>query len=200
MPDKRRLGKTSNLQAWAEYCAHQVTSSGNKKVSGKEYYERFYNHTKYENLDQIENVILQENVFAKLEEKTINDGVIFNGSTKDGKHFEIITRLDKYGNLDADLTEVTSLATKKKAIENPPHRPLAEVVETVAKHQAAGFTPPTANNITLFSKKSSENLKKDTESPEFKRWFKKSKVVDEVSLKVSLKASLKAISTQKSLT
>ena len=69
---------------------------------------------------------------------------------------DIITRPDEYGNLDADLTEVTVLS-KNKQKEAPPHKPLAEVVETVAKHQAAGFIPPTDSSIAQSGEKSSKN-------------------------------------------
>ena len=58
---------------------------------------------------------------------------------------EVVTRLDVFGNADANLAEVTVVATRKKNMVIPPpkSRPLTEVVETVAKHQAAGFSPST---------------------------------------------------------
>ncbi|MBQ7177387.1 MAG: hypothetical protein IJS08_08235, partial [Victivallales bacterium] len=147
-PDKRAFERLDgdNLTAWTEYAIHAVTSSG-RKLPGNDFAERLYNPTKADNLDRIETVIRGENVFAKLDNgNPERDAVIFVGQTNDGKRMEVITRLDDYGNVHADLSEVTVLTTKSKK-DSPQTRPLSEVVETVAQHQAAGFSPTTKTNI-----------------------------------------------------
>ena len=63
-PDLRAFDRGA-VTAWAEYCIHSVTSSG-KKIPGKEFAERIYNHHKRENMDRIEPIIREENVFGKL--------------------------------------------------------------------------------------------------------------------------------------
>ena len=139
----RRRG-IDNAMAWAEYAIHAVTSSG-RRIADKGYWERLFNPTKLESLDVIEQIIRREDCFAK-----VNDGhperdcIIFVGTARDGRRLEIVTRLDEFGNVNADLTEVTVVVTRKKGErENPPSTPLTEVVEAVAQHQAAGFSPST---------------------------------------------------------
>ena len=156
MPDKRAFER-GDATAWAEYGIHAVTSSG-KTIPGKEYNERLFNQKKFDNLDRIIPIIQDENVFGKFDDRNpAKDGVIFVGTSHDGKRLEVITRLDEYGNPQADLTEVTVLATKKEG-NLPPQKPLSEVVEAVAQHQAAGFSPSTNNNIPQSDKKSSDDL------------------------------------------
>ena len=77
------------------------------------------------------------------------DSIIFVGASREGRRLEIVTRLDEYGNVEADLTEVTVVVTRKKCpeITEPPPMPLAEVVKTVAQHQAAGFSPSTVTQL-----------------------------------------------------
>ena len=139
----RRRG-IDNAMAWAEYAIHAVTSSG-RRIADKGYWERLFNPTKLESLDVIEQIIRREDCFAK-----VNDGhperdcIIFVGTAGDGRRLEIVTRLDEFGNVNADLTEVTVVVTRKKGErETPPSTPLTEVVEAVAQHQAAGFSPST---------------------------------------------------------
>ena len=156
MPDKRAL-KRGDATAWAEYGIHAVTSSG-KTIPGKEYNERLFNQKKFDNLDRIIPIIQDENVFGKFDDKNPDkDGVIFVGTSHDGTRLEVITRLDEYGNPQADLTEVTVLATRKEG-KNPPQKPLSEVVEAVAQHQAAGFSPSTNDNIIKNFKNANDDL------------------------------------------
>ena len=69
------------------------------------------------------------------------------GTAGDGRRLEIVTRLDEFGNVNADLTEMTVVVTRKKGERGtPPSTPLTEVVEAVAQHQAAGFSPSTDGN------------------------------------------------------
>ena len=117
-----------------------------------------FNQNKLDNLDRIIPIIQEENVFGKFDNKNpAKDGVIFVGTSHDGKRLEVITRLDEYGNPQADLTELTVLATNKKS-NIPPRKPLSEVVEAVAHHQAAGFSPSTRDNIPQSGEKSRPNL------------------------------------------
>ncbi len=145
MPDKRAFERGA-ATAWAEYGIHAVTSSG-KQIPGKEYNERLFNQNKLDNLDRIVPIIRQENVFGKFDNKNpAKDGVIFVGTSHEGKRLEIITRLDEYGNPQADLTEVTMI--EKNPQKNiPPLEPLTEVVESVARHQEAGYSPSTNNKV-----------------------------------------------------
>ena len=54
---------------------------------------------------------------------------------------------------------IKSQAFFGKKAKGPPHKPLAEVVEAVAQHQAAGFSPSTDENIQPSDKKSSAAAK-----------------------------------------
>ena len=64
---------------------------------------------------------------------------------------EIITRLDEYSDVHADLSGVTVL--NKNAQKNDPSLiPLTKAVETVARHQGAGYSPST--NIIVTSENS----------------------------------------------
>lgn len=158
-PDLRAFDRGA-VTAWAEYCIHSVTSSG-KKIPGKDFAERIYNHHKRENMDRIEPIIREENVFGKFNnQKPEYDAVIFTGSSNRGNRLEIITRLDDYGNINADLTEVTVLLIKKN-LKYPPHRPLTEVVEAVAFHQGAGYPLPTINNLQHENEKVKSDLQKN---------------------------------------
>lgn len=71
------------------------------------------------------------------------------GSDSGDARMEVVTRLDAFGNADANLAEVTVVATHRRKNGIPPstiRRPLTEVVEAVAKHQAAGFSPSTTES------------------------------------------------------
>lgn len=145
-PDERaRKRNSDNAISWAEYAVHAVTSSG-KLLLGKDYRERLYNRHKDAGLSSLENIIRDENCMYRLiDAHPENDAVLFVGVDNEGARMEVVTRLDVFGNADANLAEVTVIATRKKNLVIPPpkSRPLTEVVETVAKHQAAGFSPST---------------------------------------------------------
>ena len=83
--------------------------------------------------------------------------MIFVGTSHDGKRLEVITRLDEYGNPQADLTEVTVVG-KNPQKNIPPLVPLTEVVEAVARHQEAGYSPSTNDSIPQSGEKSSADL------------------------------------------
>ena len=156
-PDERaRKRNQDNAVSWAEYAVHAVTSSG-KMLEGKEYRERLYNPHKANVLQMLESVISAEHcMFRLIDAHPENDAVLFIGHDADGSRLEVVTRLDLFGNVDANLAEVTVVAMHKKAREKesipPPkyYRPLTEVVETVAKHQAAGFSPSTTESSIAY--------------------------------------------------
>ena len=156
-PDERaRKRNQDNAVSWAEYAVHAVTSSG-KMLEGKEYRERLYNPRKASVLQVLESVICAEHcMFRLIDAHPENDAVLFIGHDADGSRLEVVTRLDLFGNVDANLAEVTVVAMHKKAREKesipPPkyYRPLTEVVETVAKHQAAGFSPSTTESSIAY--------------------------------------------------
>ena len=63
----------------------------------------------------------------------------------------------KCGNPQADLTEVT-VVEKNPQKNIPPLMPLTEVVEAVARHQEAGYSLSTNDNIPQSGEKSSAGL------------------------------------------
>ena len=149
-PDERaRRRNEDNAVSWAEYSVHAVTSSG-KLLDGKDYRERLYNVHKAEGLGMLEGIIRDENCMYRLiDAHPENDAVLFVGSDSGDARMEVVTRLDAFGNADANLAEVTVIATHRRKKGIPPstiRRPLTEVVETVAKHQAAGFSPSTTKS------------------------------------------------------
>ena len=149
-PDERaRRRNEDNAVSWAEYSVHAVTSSG-KLLDGKDYRERLYNVHKAEGLGVLEGIIRDENCMYRLiDAHPENDAILFVGSDSDDARMEVVTRLDAFGNADANLAEVTVIATHRRKKGIPPstiRRPLTEVVGTVAKHQAAGFSPSTTED------------------------------------------------------
>ena len=153
-PDERaRKRNNDNAVSWAEYAVHAVTSSG-RPIEGKDYRERLYNRHKVEGLDVLEVIIRNECCMYRLiDAHPENDAILFVGINSEGARMEVVTRLDAFGNADANLAEVTVIATRKKIKGSPPpkFRPLTEVVETVAKHQAAGFSPSTTSSSLAYS-------------------------------------------------
>ena len=149
-PDKRALERNRGDRArcWAEYAFHAVSSSG-KIIDGRNYRERLFNSIKLDAMAGICEIISQEHCMYRLIDAVPqNDAVIFIGKDAFGGRTEVVTRLDEYGNAKANLGEVTVIVQHKRNKQTPPpkFRPLTEVVETVAKHQAAGFSPSTTAN------------------------------------------------------
>ena len=168
MPDSRSFERTDDVTAWCEYCFHAVTSSGSRKFA-KGYRERLYNPDKHKNLHNIDTIIRDEKTFAAFHEDPQDDAIIFTGTTSDGQTVEIITKLDKYGNINADLVEVTALISGKNKVVPPP-KPLTEVVEAVAnRHQEAGYLPSTKDNLPSTAENASgefENSSRNSISPD----------------------------------
>jgi len=152
-PDERaKVRNLNNAVSWAEYAFHAVSSSG-RLLDGKNFRERLYNPTKRADLPCLEGIVRAEQCMYRLiDAYPENDAIIFVGRDADQGRLEIVTRLDQFGNAEANLGEVTVIAKHKRKVDPPPKfRPLTEVVETVAKHQAAGFSPSTTvNNVSNF--------------------------------------------------
>ena len=124
-------------------------SSSGKIIDGRNYRERLFNSAKLDAMTGICEIISQEHCMYRLIDAVPqNDAVIFIGKDAFGGRTEVVTRLDEYGNAKANLGEVTVIVQHKRNKQTPPpkFRPLTEVVETVAKHQAAGFSPSTTVN------------------------------------------------------
>ncbi len=145
-PDTKNLERgLDNSKSWAVYCVHAVTHGG-KTAVGQNFPERVWSPLKVENIARIESILKAEKCFARLDENSSRDRIVFVGETIDKKRMDIITRLDEYGNVDADLTEITAVMVGK---ETPPLKcePLTEVVRKVAIHQADGYSPLTGDII-----------------------------------------------------
>lgn len=142
-PDPRSKTRgISNLRAWAEYAVHAVTNGG-AAIPGKEYHVRWFNHRKVENLDRIEPTLLAEGCVPVLKNNPAADAIKFFGETHEGGVFDVVVRLDEYGNAEANMTEITFEVAKPKKVRCPRLRPLSEAVEAVVCHQAAGTNPST---------------------------------------------------------
>jgi len=138
-PDERNLERgMSNDECWAIYCVHAVTHGG-KTIPGKGYAERVWSPNKVRNITKIEDVIKEEKCFPRLDRDPSRDRIVFTGKDADGERMDVVTKLDEYGNVDADLTEITAVMVGGKT---PPTNvgPLTEVVKQVAIHQADGYS------------------------------------------------------------
>lgn len=93
---------------------HAVTSQG-KFIEWKGYYEHLYNEHKRNAIQFIEKTIKDEKCIVSLKDyEPSQDKLIFIGDEYSSGKFEVITKLDKVGNLLADLTEVTTVYSNKK--------------------------------------------------------------------------------------
>ena len=153
-PDSRAKRRNAdNAISWAEYAFHAVSSGGNK-VSGKDYHERWYNPHKMSALQSIESVLRDERCFVRLSKVDVRyDAVVFAGAMPlTQQSLQIVTRLDEQGNMDANLTEVTFVASHKREKKAPRVVPLPEAVKTVVHHQiTAGSNPPDRGSISKLS-------------------------------------------------
>lgn len=96
---------------------------------------------------RIENIIQNEICYARLDyNDSSRDRVTFIGESLNGERIDVVTKLDEFGNVDADLTEITAVMTGGKM---PPldNEPLTEAVRLVAIHQADGYSRPTDTTI-----------------------------------------------------
>ena len=148
IPDERGKDRLlSNSESWAEYCIHAVTHGG-KRVAGKVFNERVWSPIKAENIKRLEMIIKEERCTVRLDNRDASrDSIIFIGKDADGNRMDVVTRLDEYGNLNADLTEVTAVMTGKIT---PPVKldPPKEAVKKVVLHQTDGYSPLTTSTIS----------------------------------------------------
>ena len=149
-PDARsRERNHDNATCWAEYAFHAV-SNGGARLPGKAYNERWYHPHKIANFDRIEKTLMAERCFVRLRKNNPSESsILFYGDVAAGILIQVITRLDQFGNADANLTEVTFEASTGKIKKLPRLVPLAEAVQTVVHYQTtAGSYPPDTNNIS----------------------------------------------------
>ena len=77
---------------------------------------------------------------------------MFEGEDVAGRIVNVVTRLDDFGNIDANLTEDTFEASSKRNKKPPRLMPLAEAIGTVVHRQvAAGSNPSTVQSITYLA-------------------------------------------------
>ena len=147
-PDERaRRRNEDNAVSWAEYSVHAVTNGG-KRLPGKTYNERWLNYHKIEAFNVLESTLRLERCVVRRNENARYDAIMFEGDEVLGRVVNVITRLDDFGNIDANLTEVTFEASSKRVKKAPRLMPLAEAVETVVHRQvAAGSNPSTRGSI-----------------------------------------------------
>ena len=147
-PDERARRRNSDKAvSWAEYAVHAVTNGG-QRLPGKTYNERWLNYHKIEAFDVLESTLLLERCVVRSKEDARYDAIMFVGDDVLGRVVSVVTRLDDFGNIDANLTEVTFEASSKRVKKAPRLMPLAEAVETVVHRQvAAGSNPSTRISI-----------------------------------------------------
>ena len=151
-PDPRSVSRNDgNLsRCWAEYAFHAV-SNGGRRLVGKDYNERWYHPHKAANFGRLEETLKKEHCFVRLRDNAANDSILFWGDTLAGLSFDVVTRLDEFGNMDANLTEVTFEVVSRGEKKLPRLVPLTEAVRTVVHHQTtAGSYPSDGNNIPNF--------------------------------------------------
>ena len=147
-PDARSKVRNANdlSRCWAEYAFHAV-SNGGARIQGKGYNERWYNSHKAVNLNQIVETLRSERCFVRLRKDACADSILFAGLPLSGMVFDVVTRLDEFGNVEANLTEVTFEATTRNEKKLPRLVPLVEAVQTVVHHQTTAGSYPQDNNI-----------------------------------------------------
>lgn len=147
-PDERaRKRNKNNVVSWVEYAIHAVTNGG-KRLPGKTYNERWLNYHKIESFDLIEPTLRNEHCVVRINADARHDAIMFEGEDVAGRIVNVVTRLDDFGNIDANLTEVTFEASSKRHKKPPRLMPLAEAIGTVVHRQiAAGSNPSTVESI-----------------------------------------------------
>ena len=151
-PDPRSVSRNDgNLsRCWAEYAFHAV-SNGGRRLVGKDYNERWYHPHKAANFGRLEETLKKEQCFVRLRDNATNDSILFWDGTLAGLSFDVVTRLDEFGNMDANLTEVIFEVVSRGEKKLPRLVPLTEAVRTVVHHQTtAGSYPSDGNNIPNF--------------------------------------------------
>jgi len=146
-PDTRNRERGhSNAECWAIYCVHAVTHGG-KKVKGQSWDERIWSPEKTESMMLIEQALKDERCRAIVNDSDPSrDRVLFIGRSADGTRMDVMTSLDEYGNINADLTEVTVVMGGGN-VPSTDYSPLTRAVEVVALHQADGYSVSTADSL-----------------------------------------------------
>ena len=80
---------------------------------------------------------------------------------------DVMTSLDEYGNINADLTEVTVVMRDGKA-PSTDYSPLTRAVEVVALHQADGYSVSTTRKVPYGDGKVKGPAQTGPENEEFK--------------------------------
>lgn len=153
VPDPRAMDRNGGDadRCWAEYSFHAV-SNGGAKVFGKGYNERWFNPHKIAGLAALESTLKAEQCIVRLNPTSRFDAIMFVGGSPAGLRYRIVTRLDEFGNMDANLTEVTFEASSKKEKKMPRLVPLTEAVQAVVHHQiATGSYPSDKGRISNFA-------------------------------------------------
>ena len=148
-PDARSKGRNGGdlARCWAEYAFHAV-SNGGRRLVGKCYNERWYHPHKAANFGQLVATLKGERCFVRLRDDARNDAILFLGDVAAGLSFDVVTRLDEFGNMDANLTEVTFEVASRREKKLPRLVPLTEAVQAVVHHQTtAGSNPQDGDNI-----------------------------------------------------
>lgn len=141
-PDPRAKRRNAdNAVSWAEYAFHAV-SNGGAKIPGKTYNERWYNPYKIVGFELLESTLMAERCVVRLNATSRFDAIMFDGGLQTGMRYRVVTRLDEFGNMDANLTEVTFEASSKVEKKTPRLVSLAEAVQAVVHHQIATGSNP----------------------------------------------------------
>ena len=127
-----------NVDAWVEYAIHAVTNDVARKDGT---HARKYNAAKVAALEDVERIIRKESVLD--EDNQRPDTFVFVGISGDNR-LSVVTRLDEVGNINADLTEVTTIVTNAKR-KSPPTIPLSAAV--AKRVQGAGYPLATEDTI-----------------------------------------------------
>lgn len=152
VPDPRAWDRNGGDadRCWAEYSFHAV-SNGGAKVLGKGYNERWFNPHKVAGFSELESTLKAEQCIVRLNPASRFDTIMFVGEALAGLRYRIVTRLDEFGNMDANLTEVTFEASSKKEKKTPRLVSLTEAVQAVVHHQiATGSYPSDKSRISNF--------------------------------------------------
>lgn len=154
-PDPRaKMRNDDNAVSWAEYAFHAVSNGGNRIV-GKDYHERWYNPHKASAFQSIESTLRDERCFVRLSNvDTRFDAIVFAGMENAKWMVQVVTRLDTMGNMDANLSEVTSTTSSKRQKKLPRMVPLSGAVQTVVHHQNTAGSYPSDGRIISNSNES----------------------------------------------
>lgn len=148
-PDARARDRNHGdlSRCWAEYAIHAITSGGAKFLN-QGFNERWFNRHKVNGLPLLEGILKKEQCVIRLRDNYRYDSILFVGGELAGVHYQIVTRLDEMGNLEANLTEVTFEAITKRQKKTPQLVSLAEAVQAVVHHQiATGSNPSDMDRI-----------------------------------------------------